>query len=353
MPECSEWVFRSKSVRLAMPSSSANSDPPKPNRYSMSIVRFGVVRQLLFRVLVVAQVVGVDAEADVPVPALLQPVVEPLLVGARRDEVLHLHLLELAGAEDEVAGRDLVAEALAGLGDAERWLLACRRHHVEEVDEDALGGLRAQVVHAGVVLDRAEEGLEHAGELLGLGPRATRSAVRAGDTGQPALGRSTLARFEVLLEVIGPEAVVAVGAFDERVGERRQVPGGLPHLRREDDRRVEPDDVVASGHHRAPPLPADVLLQLDAQRTVVPGGAAAAVDLTGGKDEATSFAQVDDGIVAIGGHGFSIRLAVGAGACGGSSSVSTGCTRVRRRSKNENAAVTAAAASQPAMTSEK
>ena len=41
-----------------------------------------------------------------------------------RHEELHLHLLELARAEDEVAGGDLVAEGLADLGDAERRLLA-------------------------------------------------------------------------------------------------------------------------------------------------------------------------------------------------------------------------------------
>jgi hypothetical protein len=47
----------------------------------------------------------------------------PLLVGAGLDEELHLHLLELAGAEDEVARRDLVAERLADLPDPERDLL--------------------------------------------------------------------------------------------------------------------------------------------------------------------------------------------------------------------------------------
>ena len=36
MPECFECVVRSKSVRLAMPSSSANSVPPNWKRYSMS-----------------------------------------------------------------------------------------------------------------------------------------------------------------------------------------------------------------------------------------------------------------------------------------------------------------------------
>ena len=39
VPECSLCVLRSKSVRLAMPSSSPHSLPVKPNRYSMSTVR--------------------------------------------------------------------------------------------------------------------------------------------------------------------------------------------------------------------------------------------------------------------------------------------------------------------------
>ena len=52
-------------------------------------------------------------------PAVVDPVLVPLLVGARLAEELQLHLLELAGAEDEVARRDLVAEGLADLADAE------------------------------------------------------------------------------------------------------------------------------------------------------------------------------------------------------------------------------------------
>ena len=82
----------------------------------------------------------------------------PGLVGAGLDEELHLHLLELAGAEDEVARRDLVAERLADLPDAERRLAARRGQHVRVVDEDALRGLGPQVGQPGLVLDRAEVG---------------------------------------------------------------------------------------------------------------------------------------------------------------------------------------------------
>ena len=78
--------------------------------------------------------------------ALRLPVLEPLhVVRARLDEELHLHLLELARAEDEVPGRDLVAERLADLRDAERHLLPRRLLHVQEVHVDALRRLRAQV----------------------------------------------------------------------------------------------------------------------------------------------------------------------------------------------------------------
>ena len=57
------------------------------------------------------------------------------------------------------------------------------------------------------------------------------------------------------------------------------------------------------GDHGAPPLALDVLLQLDTQRPVVPGGTLAAVDLTAGVDEATALAQADDGVDLVGGHG--------------------------------------------------
>ena len=83
----------------------------------------GVVGELLLRMLVVAQVLRLDAEVDVPAGAGVDPVLVPFLIGAGRDEELHLHLLELTGAEDEVARGDLVTEGLTHVGDAERRLL--------------------------------------------------------------------------------------------------------------------------------------------------------------------------------------------------------------------------------------
>src|SRR5829696_6963242 len=105
----------------------------------------GVVGELLLRLLVEAQVGGADAEVNEPLVAVVDPLLMHALVLAGAHEVLHLHLLELARAEDEVAGRDLVAERLADLRDAEGNLPPQRRLHVQEVDEDALRRLGPEV----------------------------------------------------------------------------------------------------------------------------------------------------------------------------------------------------------------
>src|SRR5205823_6191375 len=66
---------------------------------------------------------------------------------------------------------------------------------------------------------------------------------------------------------------------------------------------VQAHDVVARAHHRLPPLPADVLLELDAERAVVPRRAGAAVDLAAGVHESPALGEADDGVDEIGGHG--------------------------------------------------
>ena len=238
----------------------------------------------------------------------------PFFVGAGLDEELHLHLLELPGPEDEVARGDLVAERLADLADAERDLLARGLQHVLEVDEDALRGLRAQVGQARLVLDRAQVGAEQAVEHARLGEGAPVAAVRAGELLEAA-GRGVAVPLLVGLDqVIGAVALVAERALGERVDELGDVPAGLPYLPGQDDRGVQAHDVVALGDHRAPPLALDVVLQLDAERAVVPGSPQAAVDLAGRVDEPPSLAQADDGVEAVTAqcHGeVSIRLAVG------------------------------------------
>ena len=87
-------------------------------------------------------------------------------------------------------------------------------------------------------------------------------------------------------------------ALDQRVAERRDVTGGLPDRRRQDHRGVEADDVVAAGDHRLPPLPLDVLLELDTERAVVPGRPRTAVDLRRREHETSALGQTDHSVVA-------------------------------------------------------
>ena len=254
----------------------------------------GVVRELLLGVLVLAQVLRVDAEVDVPGLAVVDPVLVPFLIGAGFAEKLEFHLLELAGTEDEVAGRDLVAEGLADLADAERRLLARGVHDVRVVDEDALGGFGAQVVQAGLVVDGAQVGLEQAGEGAGLGPLAAHATVRARDVGGGQGGLFDALLFgELFDELILAGALVAVEALDERVGEGLDVTGGDPHFARENDGGVQAHDVGAAADHGIPPGTLDVFLQFHAERTVVPRGTGATVDVTAGEDEAAALGQAD------------------------------------------------------------
>jgi hypothetical protein len=127
-------------------------------------------------------------------------------------------------------------------------------------------------------------GLEQAVEHLRLGPGVAVAAVGAGEVLELLP--------DCLLEVVGAVALVARGALDQRVDEGLHVPGGLPDLARQDDARVEADDVVAPLHDGLPPLALDVVLELDAERPVVPGGAQAAVDLEEGKTRPRRLARL-------------------------------------------------------------
>src|SRR5262249_44653301 len=105
----------------------------------------GVMGQLVLLVVAQAEVPAGEPEVAPPAVARVAPELVPLrrLVGV--DEELELHLLELARAEDVVAGRDLVAERAAHLADAERDLHARRVEHVLEVVEHALRGLGPEI----------------------------------------------------------------------------------------------------------------------------------------------------------------------------------------------------------------
>ena len=222
---------------------------------------------------------GVDAQVQVPLVPGLAPVLEPVAGRVGRDEVLHLHLLELAGAEHEVPRRDLVAERLADLGDSEGRPLAAGPQYVGEVDEHALGGLGPQVDRRRGVGHRPGMSGEHQVELPRLGELTPFPAVGAG------LG---------VLQLVGAVAGAARAAVHHRIGEVVEVPRGLPHRRRRQDRGVQADHVVAHLHHRPPPLLLDVAQQQHPERSVVVGGAKTAVDLRRAEHEAAPHAEVDD-----------------------------------------------------------
>ena len=219
-----------------------------------------------------------------------------VLVGARLDEELHLHLLELPGAEDEVARGDLVAERLADLADAERRLLAGRLHHVGEVDEDALRGLRPQVVQAGLVLDRAEVGLEHhvehrAARSTGRGcrsaGRATSSRHRVGRT-SPCARRNSSCRWSARNRLWQDLHSISGSTEHPDVAGGHATPAwaGSP---RSPGRRCPRGAVTIARHH------CFLMFSLSStpERSVVPGRPGAAVDLPGGKDEPPPLAEAD------------------------------------------------------------
>ena len=185
----------------------------------------------------------------------------------------------------KLPGRDLVAEALADLGDPERRLLAGELQVVLEVEEDALGGLGPQVDGRALLLDRPDRGLEHQVEVARLGQVAVGRLAGV-------LGRLAAAGRDV--EVVGAEAQLAGAAVDQRVGEAGQVAARLPRLRVLDDRRVERHDVVALLQHRPPPLALDVVLEQHAVVAVVVARADPAVDLAALEDEPAPLAQRDD-----------------------------------------------------------
>src|SRR6476619_386472 len=111
-----------------------------------------------------------------------------------------------------------------------------------------------------------------------------------------------LLRRVILLQVVLAEALVAGLALGQRVAEGTQVAAGLPGPRRQDHAGVQTDDVLTCGDHRAPPLALDVLLQLDAERAVVPRRPGAAVDLAAGVDETPALAEGDDVVEGRGGR---------------------------------------------------
>src|SRR5690606_477407 len=95
----------------------------------------------------------------------------------------------------------------------------------------------------------------------------------------------------VALEVVRAEPPLALPALDQGIGEVGDVARGHPDLRVRNDRGFDAHDVVTLLDHGAPPQIADVAPHLGAQGTVVVGGGEAAVDLSGGENEPSTFRE--------------------------------------------------------------
>ena len=316
----------------------------------------GIVGELVGVVLAELELPLGEPKGEIPPPAPVAPVAIPFSRFRRLAEELDLHLLELARAEGEVARRDLVAEALADLADAEGDLHARGVDDVLEVHEDPLGRLRPEegpvVVVAG---NGADPGLEHEVELARSGERARLARIGAEGVGEGhRLGVDRCGeRFEPrepldLLDLAGADAealerpghgvrqgvvsrligddeqlLAAVGsppavevietvallrlpAVDHPVVEEIEVAGALPDLRVHDDRAVEPGhlvglrgagrrgELIVAGDHVVPPGILEIPLQGHPKRPVIPKSVQAAVDLARLKDETAALGERHD-----------------------------------------------------------
>lgn len=144
-------------------------------------------------------------------------------VFARHHEIFQLRLFKLAHAENEVARRDLVAERLADLGNAERQLAGSGVNHVLKLGKDSLCGFRPQI---------AEEEPSSTGPIAVLKHQVERP--RFGQVGRAAVG--ALAVFDV----VGAETAFAFAAVGHGIGKRIFMAGIVKNLLVGEDGGVKP-----------------------------------------------------------------------------------------------------------------
>ena len=286
----------------------------------------GVEGELVLGVYVFGDRLAREADGNQPVDAGVEPLaMEALPVGFRGDEVLDLHLLELAGAEDKVARGDLVAEGFADLGDTKGDLDPSGIDDVFIVGEDALGGLGAKVGRGGVIGEGADFSFKHELELAwlsqgtggrGVGAEGLLALFGAGfggfdGAGQLCLVEGGLFAVEEVAEFLGAfDLLGSAGAFDEcdiadgfpvednrveeelvgavaelgllavdhRIGKTVDVPGGFPNGGVHDDAGVKTFDVVPPLDKVAPPGLLDIVAQFDAEWAIVEKAVIAAID---------------------------------------------------------------------------
>ena len=259
----------------------------------------GVEGKLLLLMVAQTQIFLRHAEGQQPVFAEILPIIEPVEIRAGLAEEFTFHLLELTGTEREVAGRDLVSEALAYLADAEGQLLARGALHILEVNKNSLGCLGTQINFILRILRHTLEGLEHQIELADIG-EIGRAAIRAFDIVLADIfthllkGHAVRIAAGILNELIGTMARFAVLAVHERIGEAAHMARRHPHLRIHQNRGIQTDIVRAFLHKLLHPRLFDVVFELHAQRSIIPRIGKAAVNFGAGIHEAAVFAESDN-----------------------------------------------------------
>ena len=92
-----------------------------------------------------AQVFGRCAECEMPPESCCFPVFVPFHLFARPYKKLHFHLFELSHTEYKLTCDDFISECFSYLSNTEWNFLSGSLLYVEEIDEDALGGLWAKI----------------------------------------------------------------------------------------------------------------------------------------------------------------------------------------------------------------
>ena len=261
---------------------------------------FGIEAQLLRVMIPQPQVLLLDVQGQQPVLAEAAPVVEPLQVRTGLAEELQLHLFKLPDTEDEVAGCDLVPEGLAHLCHAEGDLLPGGTLNIGKVYKDALCGLRPQVQLTLAVLGHSLEGLEHQIELPDVG-KILLAAARTGDLllldiiHHLLVGPACrIGAVKVLDQIIRPMPGLALLTVHQRVGKAPDVSGCHPGLGIHQNGAVQSHIIPVLLDKLLAPRLLDVVLQLHAQRPVVPCIRQTAVNLAAGIHKAPALAQGND-----------------------------------------------------------
>ena len=302
----------------------------------------GIVRQLF--VVVKAVVLSTKSQCLMPFHTRFFPLVEPIELGAGRNEELHFHLLELAHAEDKLARHNFVSECLSYLRDAKRHFHAARFLHVQVVNKDALCRFGAQINLAGGIRQRTHFGREHQVELANVGPilcsadgvynllvqdnlfqlfqvRALHGlciafvqCVALGLVFQNArIGLAEHGLVEAVAELlgglshlfvylflvfgnlvfyqhVGTIAFFRVAVVDKWVVESVHVSACFPDGWVHKDGRVDAHDVLVQQHHAFPPILLNVVFQFNAVLSVVVNGSQPIVNVAAGEHEPIFFA---------------------------------------------------------------